>query len=451
MSDISPPKKERRFFSIIALLFLIGTFVVYFNEFNGPAIRSDGLGYYAYLPAALVYHDPGMSKLIQAHCTHYNERPKREWYGCTKVAGGNHYLNKYPIGVAVMMTPFFLVAHGVALVAHYFKPTIIPDGFSSSIYHYTMAFASSLYLLLGLVLLKKILEKYFDQKTIYLTLIFLLFGTNLYHYGTYDSVYSHAYSFFLFAAFVLLTQNWYESPSAKKVFLLGVVSGLIVIVRPTNAVVFFTFILYGLDLNNLKSFLFGQLALFWKHKFSLGLIVCIAAVFLFPQLLYWKIITGKWLVYSYGNESFYFTNPQFLNVLFSVRKGLFFWSPILLLILPGFWLMKKSEALRKQIIPIVLCVGITMYLISCWWCWPYGGSFGHRGFIESFVLLAFPLATVYQFAIHTKFTYLKRLIFGFSGLCVILSMFTMYQYWSHRIPFDETTWGIYVDAFNFVD
>ncbi|HNU57629.1 MAG TPA: hypothetical protein PKN30_13645, partial [Flavobacteriales bacterium] len=35
---------------------------------------------------------------------------------------------------------------------------------------------------------------------------------------------------------------------------------------------------------------------------------------------------------------------------------------------------------------------VAWYLIASWWNWWLGGSFGHRGFVEHYALLALPLA-----------------------------------------------------------
>ena len=51
------------------------------------------------------------------------------------------------------------------------------------------------------------LRVHFSDGVTAATLASLLFGTNLYHYATFDSSYSHPYSFFLFAAFLRLTER----------------------------------------------------------------------------------------------------------------------------------------------------------------------------------------------------------------------------------------------------
>ena len=52
-----------------------------------------------------------------------------------------------------------------------------------------------------------------------------------------------------------------------------------------------------------------------------------ATVVLLPQLAIYYQATGRLFVSSYGDLGFHFASPQLWGVLFSVQKGLFFWSP----------------------------------------------------------------------------------------------------------------------------
>ena len=72
--------------------------------------------------------------------------------------------------------------------------------------------------------------------------------------------------------------------------------------------------------------------------------------FLLPvslQLAYWKVKTGRFLIYSYSGESFqYIRNPKILEVLFSDAKGLFIFCPVLIFFLIG--LLYLGEGSRKE-------------------------------------------------------------------------------------------------------
>ena len=50
-----------------------------------------------------------------------------------------------------------------------------------------------------------------------------------------------------------------------------------------------------------------------------------------PQMIYWNEMTGHWLYFSYGSdERFFFGDPAIIKGLFSYRKGLFIYTPLLL-------------------------------------------------------------------------------------------------------------------------
>jgi len=160
------------------------------------------------------------------------------------------------------------------------------------------------------------------------------------------------------------------------------------------------------------------------------------------QLIYWKSITGNFLIDPYPYESFNFGQPEILNVLFSVRKGLFFWSPILLTALPGLFYVGKKSA--EFLPPILLFLPLNTYLISSWHSWSYGGSFGHRAFTEAIPLFAVCFASFYE---GSQSPFCRRSLIIITILCVVLSLWLMAKYWIGIIPFDETTWDYFVKTF----
>src|SRR5210317_2224155 len=100
--------------SISAMLAVLTNFYTYENRYNGPPIRSDGLGYYLYLPAIFIHKDPYFTFLDEPQ----TKDVTRANYGILQGPAANFglagtergYLNKYPIGTAVMQAPFFFVA-----------------------------------------------------------------------------------------------------------------------------------------------------------------------------------------------------------------------------------------------------------------------------------------------------------------------------------------------------
>ncbi len=433
MKSIFKARSEAFFFLFLLIISLFATTSVYLFRFNGPPIRSDGLGYYVYLPATFIYNDISLNKFIDAYSKHYQDPVSNTWNGSTKYQDTNNYLNKYPVGVAVMSAPFFIIAHTITLILNNFI-NLPPDGFSSYLYHAAQSFSGTFYALLGLFVLKRILDKYFKLKTVYLTLIAITLGTNLFHYFTYDASFSHAYSFFLIALFLLLTIKWYKYPNVANSILIGITSGLITIVRPTNIILVILFLLWGISINKFKIDIKNRISLYIKNYKKIVLILISGLVVVFIQLLYWYLITGKFLVYSYGEEGFNFANPQITNVLFSIRKGLFFWSPILLLILPGLILLYKN--LKKEFLSVIVVLIMNLWIVASWWHWPYGGSFGMRALVDILPIMAIPLGLSINRILNLKN---KKLKFGLLTLIIISILFTIFfmiQYWRGYVPID---------------
>jgi hypothetical protein len=87
------------------------------------------------------------------------------------------------------------------------------------------------------------LEKYFQPRTIFIVLAGIVFGTNLFHYATYDAIFSHGYSFFLFSLFLhLIFYHIYSDGKWHHFVGAGVVAGLIIDTRVTNGL----FLMMGL-------------------------------------------------------------------------------------------------------------------------------------------------------------------------------------------------------------
>lgn len=426
-----------RFFLVAeAILGIIGIITVYALRLNYPPIRSDGLGYYLYLPATFIYHDIGLQSIAEVFNNgHIPGAYPSLWHYSGPLLWDNstHYLIKYPMGTALLMMPFFFLACIVALATN--TPV---DGFSP-LFQYTAAFSGLFYATLGIGVLWKVLERNFKQESILMAMLGLVFGTNLFHYATYDSVFSHVYSFFLFSAFLFVVQRIYSEGRTRYFLFGGALAGLIIITRPTNGLWLLFGILYGVDSFQTLTNRFS----FWKNhaiKITYGALLCVCVISL--QLLYWKVITGHLVIFSYRGEYFNFAKPEIFNVLFSVRKGLFFWSPILLTVVPGLFYVRKNAG--KYFTPILLFLPLNIYVISSWHSWFYGGSFGHRAFIESIPLFAICFCSLYEGSLSSL---LRRIMISVTVICITLSTWLMLKYWTGVIPFDGTTWDYFVKTF----
>jgi hypothetical protein len=88
---------------------------------------------------------------------------------------------------------------------------------------------------------------------------------------------------------------------------------------------------------------------------------------------------------------------------------------------------------------ILVIWALVWYTYASWWCWWLGGSFGHRGFIEYYALLAFPLAWGLQ-VLFQRPRWMQEMAFVVLALLVFLNvrMSRIYQW-----PWEgvDWTWG----------
>jgi hypothetical protein len=269
----------------LAGLVAVSVAYVYGNGLNGPPIRSDGFGYHAYLPALLIHHDVTFSAFV--HSFPDGALPP----GISWREDAGVFFNKYPIGVAVLEAPFFLVADAFVRLAGGERTGL------SAPYQVANMVAGSTYFLLGTLLLWRLLIRFFQSTTVVWTLAIVIFGTNLFHYASYDASFSHVYSWFLVAAYLLALVRYRERPErGGTALLIGALLGLIVITRVPNGIVGVLAVAVWLDVWGRDCL--GRRALRDLALFSLGLVVA-----LLPLVLYWYGAIGRLVVYSYGEKA----------------------------------------------------------------------------------------------------------------------------------------------------
>ena len=336
-----------------------------------------------------------------------------------------------------MQTPFFAVAHGLTKWSN-----LSPDGFTLY-YQHAAGLAGLAWTVAGLAVLRRLLLDSFSERITAATLVAILFGTNLFHYATFDSSYSHPYSFFLFTSFMYLTARWHREPAAATSVLLGIVAGLIVLVRHTNGLILMVFPLYGIGVN--RTFRDAVLLPF-AHPRELLRIALVGALVILPQLLIYYQATGRPIVSSYGDLGFHWTDPKIFSVLFGTQKGLFFWSPVLLAAVVGLVLLLRSRRPAAAFVPAgVVFLLVNTYVIASWWDWQFGGSYGHRGFVDILPLFALGLAAFFAWAERRRVTI--AMTATVAVVLISLSTSQMIQYWYGIVPFSDTTWDQYRELF----
>lgn len=423
-----PLKKIATWFTIDKLPTLAVIFIAFFyigtnlshekwKKVDPPrgVINYDKISYYGYLPAAIIYGDVTLSFLDDPNKGFANN--ERFWF--TRLENGNKLIIT-SMGLAFLYTPFFLMAHVLAPLFD------MPQDGYSAIYQFFILFSACFYVILGFIILKNFLRRYFKPLVVAATLITLALGTNLYYYATDEGAMSHSYNFFLLMAFLWVIAWWYDKQNAWRAFVLGAMLGLITLVRPTNVIVFFVFFLW-----DVKSFReLGERIVYYLKKWPLVLLMIAAFIAVWmPQFIYWKVITGKFLFFSYGEEggAFYWLHPHIGENLFSYRKGWFIYTPIMLIAVLGIRLLR--DRIPQLFLPLVIFTALMIYVQSSWWSWWFGGGFGLRAYVDIYGLLAIPLAAVITYA----FEHSRKLVrIALPSLIGLLILFQLQQHWQYR-------------------
>jgi hypothetical protein len=414
---IFPNQLWKNFFLALTV-FALTLSIVYFSKHPIPPIYGDGLGYYAYLPSYLIYHDPTIESIFQPlgfydyHCGGEFER-----YPAT-----GRYLVWFPIGTAVLMLPFFLMGH-------LFAPLLgsAPDGFSI-VYQFAIIMASIFYMLVGLVLLFKILIRNLPPKVVLATLLSIFLGTNFLAFAAITVSLSHIYSFFLVSWLLYLVPRWYAEPSRGKTFIVGMVAGLIYLVRSPNVLLLLIIPLYGIvGWDTFKE----RLVFLWQEKQKVLLLIFCVILFLLPQIVISWLATDQLLFnpYSVFGGRFHFLSPQIVKVLFSPYHGFLIWSPILVFSFLGLWKMEGFIKLYR--LPIIICLILHLYLVSSWADPSFGWSFGQRAFVDVLGLYALPLAAFYM---SLKRTLIRRGVMVISTFFIILTCYSFLQFYQGVLP-----------------
>jgi len=394
-------------------------------------IAWDVVGYYSYLPATFIDKDLKLSFITpQNHPQYYGLK-----YAYLDDAQGHHVF-KYPMGMAVLYAPFFFTAHALAGPLGY-----APDGYSE-IYQLFIEYSGLFYLLFGLIFLRRVLLAYYSESVTALSLFVIFFGTNLLCYSTLDAAMSHSYSFSLLAALIYYVSRYYQNPKLWLLLVAGLLLGLLILVRPPNLLFGLLIILFGVRrFSDLKQ----RFLLIVRHYRHLLVFLSVLALVLLPQLLYWHYVTGHYLVFSYGEEGFFFSKPQLLQCLLGFRKGWLVYSPVFFFALAGLYLMRRQTS-GVFLSTLLVVLPLYLYIVSSWWCWWYGGSFSLRPMIDLYPLLCFPLAACLV-RIGSLPETSRRLFSGLLAFLALLNICQTFQYKYNIIHYDAMTFRSYLNVF----
>ena len=380
---------------------------------NRPAIRSDGVGYYAYLPLYFIHHSLDFSVLPINHAV----------YGFRASPKTGRLADLFPVGPALCMAPFFLAGHLVALVGGW-----PPDG-SSPPYQLAVLAAALAWFAAGAYATWQVVAVRAGPVRASVALALLVAGTNLPHYVVAEPSLSHIYGFATFAVLLWFADRFWANPARRRAAAMGIAAGLLLSIRSYDILLASAALYPALWRSN-------RLAVRrnWPW-FGLGM-----ALALLPYIATSTYYLGAPWRTHYWNYSCHWGSPLIFTNLLSVRRGWWFWSPVAAIGVAGLAGGLFSRNLRWFCGISLAAIAIVTYIFASWGDpavgtgATFGDGFGHRMYVDLLPVVAVGLAVI--------FTRIPRPIWWLLGL----NLYLMVAYWNEAIPSTGANWSTVVRA-----
>lgn len=315
------------------------------------------------------------SGLVSVFITHdFTHQAGKDWF-LLKTSTGT--INVHPIGVSVLLLPFFAIACLFAFVFH-----LPVDGYSLP-FQISTAIAAMFYAVIGLIYLKKLFQLHrIGDVTSAIVLLLVFFGTNLLNYTIVEAGMSHVYSFSLISVFLYHSSRFVLARKNRHLIDAFLIFGLILLVRPNNVFILLTVFIWFKNLEECKQFFKD---LFRNKVFYLSVIL--SAVIVLTQSLVWFIQSNSLFHNTYKADGFYWLNPHVLSMLFGFDGGFFIYTPLCFLFLFGLLFMFREN--KFSAIAAVVFLAILFYFFGSYWAYTYFDGLGIRVLVDYYALFSF--------------------------------------------------------------
>jgi hypothetical protein len=378
---------------------------------NRPAIRSDGVGYYSYLPLYLIRHTLDFSVLPINHAV----------YGFAIAPQTGRMVDLYPVGTALCMAPFFLAGQAVAMVGGW------PADGSSAPYQWAIRIAALCWFAVGAWATWQLVAARAGPMRASVALALLVLGTNLLHYVVGEPSMSHVYAFGTVGILFWLADRFWQNPRPWLAAAMGFAAGLLMSIRAYDI-------------------LLASIALYpalWRSNrgvvrrnflpFAAGM-----ALALLPHFAIATYYMGAPWRTPYGVIWFHWGDPRIFTNLLSVERGWWFWSPVAAIGVGGLVAGLFSGKLRWFCGASLISMAAITYILASWGDpavgsgATFGAGFGHRMYVDLLPCIAVGLAVM--------FARMPRPVWLLLGLNLYLTL----AYWNGDLPQTGTTWSTFV-------
>ena len=360
------------------------TAMTMFARGHGRIADGDTIQYYAYLRSLVIDHDVDFTNDYRLLYARTSNAPDNIWLTSKTPTG--RATNLMSIGPAIMWAPAFLATYAALAVLRFVGIAIPLDGIAAP-FQLSVGVAGVLYATLGVFLCYRSCRLLLAERPAFWATLVAWLATPAVYYSLVSPAYSHATSLFASALFCYVWLRTRGDDSVRHHVWLGLLAGIAALVRWQDGIIL---VLPVFDLA--RSIAKGQSSIV-AAGLRAGAMVGGTAIMLLPQMLAWRAIYGQFIVMPQGEGFMQWARPALVSVLFSLRHGLFSWTPAVLLAVIGLgYLLRRDGSLGWPALVVVLLSIYVNASVSDWWA---GEAFGARRFVGDTVFFAWGLAALF--------------------------------------------------------
>jgi len=421
---------------IFAVMYV--TALTLFPRSHGRIVDGDAIQYYAYLRSLVMDGDLDFANDYRMLYRPTDEDAD-EYAWLREVTPTGRAQNMMSIGPALLWAPAFLVIYAGLSVLRALGLSIPLDGVAAP-FQLSVGVAGIVYATLGSFLCYRVCRVLYSQAPAFWGALAAWLATPAVYYSLVSPAYSHAVSLFAAALFCYV---WLTTRGDRRIWrhlLLGALAGLTALVRWQEVIVL------ALPMGELVAAVAKRRQSSGSAVLRLGLMAGSFTVIFAPQLIAWRHIYGDFLVMPQGGEFMRWTDPALGSVLFSLRHGLFTWTPVLLLSVCGLlWLIRRDPLLGWSALVVILLAVYINASVSDWWA---GEAFGARRFVGYTVFFALGLTALFARNLWVDRLILRR--WTATGLIVYNLLFLVqYQLFMRGfrdlVPYPTTARQVFLD------
>jgi hypothetical protein len=282
---------------------------------------------------------------------------------------GGHYYSYFPIVTPVLLTPLYVVPYQLIMA---FQPPL-----SNADIAPLARFAAAMVASAGVVLVYLSARALFSKTAALLSAITYAFGTATWAISS-QAPWQHGMVELFLAAMIYVVLRREASGRGYHLVLLGILSGLLVMARPPDAILVLPMAWY------VVRYSFRQAPLYFLPAFLSGL----------PFVLYNALVFGSFFGgYQRGIAEFMFDPGavnRFAGLLFAPNVGLFIFSPVLILGILGY--LYARDIPNERIRGLLLLYGpVFLLLVLLYSFYPGWGGVGYgprflTGILPAYIL-----------------------------------------------------------------